>query len=305
MTDSSVAFSYGEAFERNLGLVTAPEQEKLAASLAVVAGCGGVGGLHAHTLARLGVGRFRLADFDTFSVANFNRQIGATVETVGRKKAEVTSAMVRSINPAAAVEVFDGGVTRENAGDFVRGAGVVVDGIDFFSLEARRLLFAAARRARVPVVSAGPLGFGATLHVFGPDGMSFDEYFDVYDGQDPFDQLVNFVLGLAPGALHTPYLDFRTVNPATGRGPSSIVGTQLAACLVGAESVRILLGRGPSRLAPAYLQFDAYRRILKTGRLPRGNRGLLQRLKRRVLLRRARALGWDVAVRARTDAGVT
>ena len=303
MTAPSVAFSYGEAFERNLGLVTLQEQEKLAGSLAVVAGCGGVGGLHAHTLARLGIGRFRLADFDSFSVANFNRQIGATVETVGKSKVEVTAAMVRSIDPAAAVEVFPGGVTRLNADDFVRGAGVVVDGIDFFSLEARRQLFAAARRAGVMAVSAGPLGFGATLHVFGPDGMSFDDYFDVHDGQDPFDQLVNFVLGIAPRALHAPYLDFRTVNPATGRGPSSIVGTQLAACLVGAESVRILLGRGPSRLVPAYLQFDAYRQILKKGRLLRGNRGLLQKLKRKVLLEQARALGWDKAVRERTAAG--
>lgn len=303
MTDSTVAFSYGEAFERNFGLVTREEQEKLGGSLAAIAGCGGVGGLHAHTLARLGVGRFRLTDFDTFSVVNFNRQIGATVETVGKNKAEVTAAMVLSINPTAAVEVFAGGVTRGNVDDFVRGAGAVVDGLDFFALEARRQLFAAARRAGATVLSAGPLGFGGTLHVFGPGGMSFDDYFDLHDGQDPFDQLVNFVLGLAPGALHAPYLDFRTVDPATGRGPSSIVGTQLAACLVGAEAVRILLGRGPSRLAPEYLQFDAYRRILKTGRLPSGNRGLLQRLKRIVLLRRARALGWDEAVRARTAAG--
>lgn len=297
-------FSAAEAFERNLGLVTREEQEKLGRSLAVIAGCGGVGGLHAHTLARLGVGRFRLTDFDTFSVANFNRQIGATMETVGKDKAAVTAAMVRSINPDAQIAIVPGGVTRENADDFVRGAGVVVDGIDFFSLAARRTLFAAARRAGIPAVTAGPLGFGATLHVFGPDGMSFDEYFDLRDGQDAFDQLVNFVLGLAPGALHARYLDYGTVNPTTGRGPSSIVGTQLAACLVGAESVRILLGRGPSRLAPAYLQFDAYRQLLKKGRLPRGNRGFLQRLKRKVLLGRARALGWDRAVRARAaDSG--
>ena len=52
-----------------------------------------MGGLHAHTLARLGIGHFRLADFDIFALANFNRQIGATVETVGKSKAEVTAAM--------------------------------------------------------------------------------------------------------------------------------------------------------------------------------------------------------------------
>lgn len=295
-------FTPADAFERNLGLVTREEQEKLGRSLAVIAGCGGVGGLHAHTLARLGVGRFRLTDFDTFSVANFNRQIGATMDTVGKDKAEVTAAMIRSINPDAEIAIAPGGVTRENADDFVRGAGVVVDGIDFFSLEARRELFAAARRAGVAAVTAGPLGFGATLHVFGPHGMSFDAYFDLRDGQGAFDQLVNFILGLAPAGLHLPYLDFGTVNPATGRGPSSIVGTQLAACLVGAESVRILLGRGPSREAPEYLQFDAYRRLLRTGRLPRGLRGSVQRLKRAVLVKRLRALGWEKSVRERMAA---
>lgn len=286
-------FSTADAFERNLGLITGEEQQKLARSLVVIAGCGGVGGLHAHTLARLGVGRFRLTDFDTFSVANFNRQIGATMETVGKDKAEVTAAMVRAINPDAEVAVVPGGVTRENADDFVRGAGVVVDGIDFFSLGARRELFAAARRAGIPAVTAGPLGFGATLHVFGPEGMTFDEYFDLHDGQGPFDQLVNFVLGLAPAGLHLPYLDLGTVNPATGRGPSSIVGTQLAACLVGAESVRILLGRGRSPEAPKYLQFDAYRHILRTGRLPHGIRGFAQKLRRTMLVKRLRAMGWE------------
>jgi molybdopterin/thiamine biosynthesis adenylyltransferase len=286
-------FSAADAFERNLGLITGEEQQKLARSLAVIAGCGGVGGLHVHTLARLGVGRFRVTDFDAFSVANFNRQIGATMETVGKNKAEVTAAMVRAINPEAEVAVVPGGVTRENADDFVRGAGVVVDGIDFFSLDARRELFTAARRAGISAVTAGPLGFGATLHVFGPDGMSFDEYFDLHDGQGPFDQLVNFVLGLAPAGLHMPYLDFETVNPATGRGPSSIVGTQMAACLVGAESVRILLGRGRSTEAPAYLQFDAYRRLLRTGRLPHGIRGFAQKLRRTMLVKRLRAMGWE------------
>jgi molybdopterin/thiamine biosynthesis adenylyltransferase len=298
MTEASAAFSYVEAFERNLGLVTREEQERLGRSVAAIAGCGGVGGLHAHTLARLGVGGFRLADADTFSVANFNRQIGATTESIGKDKTEVTAAMIRSINPDARITVVPGRVSRENADDFVRGAGVVVDGVDYFSLHARRRLYAAARRAGIPVLMAAPLGFGATLHVFGPRGMSFDEYFDLRDGQSTFDQLINFSLGLAPAGLHVRYMDYRTVNVETGRGPSSIVGTQMAACLVGAESVRILLGRGPSREAPEYLQFDAYRRILKTGRLPRGNRGFVQRLKKMVFVRRARSLGWDKAVAA-------
>jgi molybdopterin/thiamine biosynthesis adenylyltransferase len=299
------SFDPREAFERNFGLITRAEQDRLFSARVTIAGCGGVGGLHAHVLARLGIGRFRLADFDTFSVVNFNRQIGATVETVGKSKAKVTAAMIRSIDPTATIEILEEGVTAANADAFVAGADLVVDGVDFFALDGRRALFAAARRAGVPAITAGPLGFGATLHVFSPTGMSFDEYFDLADRQDPFEQLLNFVVGLAPGGLHVPYLDFATVNPATGRGPSSIVGTQLASCLVGAEAVRILLGRGPSPEAPRYFQFDAYRRKLKSGSLPRGNRSVVQRLKRAVLRKRARALGWDRALleRAKVQEG--
>ena len=98
-------FSPTEAFERNRGLISLAEQERLSSCLVAIAGCGGVGGLHAHTLARLGVGRFRLSDDDTFSLANFNRQIGATVRTLGSNKAAVTADMIRSINPEAHIEI--------------------------------------------------------------------------------------------------------------------------------------------------------------------------------------------------------
>jgi tRNA A37 threonylcarbamoyladenosine dehydratase len=104
-------FSPGEAFERNFGLITREEQNRLFSARVAIAGCGGVGGLHAHVLARLGIGRFRLADFDTFSVVNFNRQIGATVETVGKSKVAVTTAMIRSIDPLATIEILEEGVT--------------------------------------------------------------------------------------------------------------------------------------------------------------------------------------------------
>jgi molybdopterin/thiamine biosynthesis adenylyltransferase len=290
------AFSSAEAFERNLGLVTKEEQRRLEGSLVSIAGCGGGGGFHAHTLARMGVGRFRLADPDTFSVANFNRQIGATVDTVGENKAETTARMIRAIHPRADVEIFQGGLDRRNADRFVEGADLVADGIDFFAITARRLLFSAARRAGVPAVTAAPLGFSGTLHVFTPAGVSFDDYFGMRDGQEPLDQLVRFAVGLAPAGLHLPYLDLASVDPATGRGPSSVIGCQLASCLVGAEAVRILLGRGGVHAAPEYLQFDAYRRRLRTGRLRRGSRGVLQGLKRRLLMRRAVELGWGEAL---------
>jgi tRNA A37 threonylcarbamoyladenosine dehydratase len=57
-------FSYAQAFDRNIGWVTEPEQQLLRAKRIAIAGLGGVGGAHLLTLARLGIGGFHLADFD-------------------------------------------------------------------------------------------------------------------------------------------------------------------------------------------------------------------------------------------------
>jgi molybdopterin/thiamine biosynthesis adenylyltransferase len=290
-----VKFSSAEAFERNIGLISSVEQKTLSDSLVAIAGCGGVGGLHAHTCARLGIGRFRITDADTFSVPNVNRQIGATAHTIGMKKVQVTAEMIRSINPDALVEVSDGFIAADNAAAFVSGADLVIDGVDFFALSARRQLFAAAWQGNVPALTAAPLGFSATLHVFARGGMSFDDYFDMNDGQEPFEQLMRFIVGLAPAALHLPYMDLSSINIESGRGPSSILGSQMAATLAGGEAIAILLKRRLAMLAPEYLQFDCYRQILRKRNLSGGNRNWLQRIKRKILTKKFRALGLDRA----------
>jgi len=172
---------------------------------------------------------------------------------------------------------------------------LVFDGVDFFALSARRQLFAAAWQAGIPALTAAPLGFSATLHVFASGGMSFDDYFDLTDEQETFEQLMRFIIGLAPAGLHLPYMDLSSVNIESGRGPSSILGSQMAASLAGGEAVAILLNRRSPMLAPEYLQFDCYRQVLRRGRLRGGNKNLAQRLKRILLTRKFRSLGLDKA----------
>src|SRR5579864_3570032 len=103
-------FSYDEAFSRHRGLIDPGEQEKLRRSRVAIAGMGGVGGIHLLTLARLGIGAFTIGDFDRFDIVNFNRQAGATTETIGLPKAAVMESMARSINPELRVTRFDAGV---------------------------------------------------------------------------------------------------------------------------------------------------------------------------------------------------
>ena len=123
-------FSYDAAFDRNIGWVTEWEQQALRAKRVAIAGMGGVGGVHMLTLARFGVGAFSIADFDRFDIINFNRQIGANVNTIGRPKAEVLDEMAHAINPEIRVRRFDQGIDDSNIDAFLADADVFIDGLD-------------------------------------------------------------------------------------------------------------------------------------------------------------------------------
>ena len=101
------SWTWDAAFARNLGLVSRDEQARLRQSTVAIAGAGGVGGGHALSLARQGIGGFRLADPDTFSVSNVNRQLGARVSSLGLNKAEEMRRMVLDINPDARVATWE------------------------------------------------------------------------------------------------------------------------------------------------------------------------------------------------------
>ena len=280
------SFDYSTAFSRNIGWVSVEEQARLRAKRVAIAGLGGVGGLHLLTLARLGVGAFSLAEFDRFELHNFNRQAGATLSNVGRPKLDVLIEMAMDINPSLDLRRFPAGVTRANVDDFLRGADVYVDGLDFFAFEARTFTFGACARLGVPATTAAPLGMGVALLNFLPGKMTFEEYFG-FEGQPESEQALRFLLGLSPAMLQRTYLaDLSRVNLPEHRGPSTIVACQLCAGVAAAQTLKILLHRGKVVAAPWGLQFDAYRnRMVRTWR-PGGNANPLQRIALAVARRR-------------------
>ena len=275
MTD----FAYDEAFSRNLGWLTAAEQQRLRGARVAIAGMGGVGGAHLLTLARLGVGAFHLADFDHFDLANFNRQAGSMVSTLGQAKVEVLGRMAQDINPELELRAFPDGVHDGNRDDFLDGVDLYVDSLDFFAFTARRQVFAACERKGIPAITAAPLGMGCAFLAFVPGSMSFEDYFAL-EGHDEFEQGLRFLLGLAPARLHQSYLvDPSRVRLDLRQGPSTIMACQLCAGIAATEALKLLLGRGPVRAAPRGLHFDAYTGRLVHTHVRLGNRHPLQRLK--------------------------
>ena len=255
-------FSYPEAFSRNIGWVTREEQEKLRGARVAIAGMGGVGGIYAVTLARLGVGKFHLADFDTYDIANFNRQVGAMMSTRGKAKVEVIADMVRDINPEAEITIFPHGVDAASLPAFLDGVDLYVDGLDFFVFDIRQKTFAACAERGVPSTTVAPLGMGAAVLNFLPGQMTFEEYFQWGDRPEN-EKAIRFLVGLSPAGLHRSYLV----------DPSAVNFAERAT-----QARKILLKRGKVLAAPHALQFDPFRNTMAHTWRPGGNKNPIQRI---------------------------
>jgi len=284
--DTTEPFDYATAFSRTIGWITRAEQAKLRSRRVAIAGLGGVGGSHLLTLTRLGIQSFNLADLDRFGTENFNRQAGAFLSTVGQPKVDVASRMARDINPDLDINKFPDGVTVDNMEQFLSGVDLYVDGLDFFVLDIRARLFALCAERGIPAITAAPLGMGAAVLAFLPGQMTFEEYFRL-EGKTLDEQLLRFMVGLAPAVLHQGYLvDPSAVDLVNHRGPSTPMACEICAGIAGTQALKILLGRGKVLAAPHGLHFDAYRNKLARTWRPGGNSNPLQRLLLSVARRR-------------------
>ena len=77
-----------ERLQRTIALLGKEKAERVFGASVMVIGCGAVGGYALEMVARLGFGKIRAVDFDRFEASNINRQILATISTIGCKKCE-------------------------------------------------------------------------------------------------------------------------------------------------------------------------------------------------------------------------
>ncbi len=125
----------------------------------LVVGVGGVGPYAAEMIARAGVGRMTLADADTVSPSNINRQLVALHSTVGRPKVEVLAERLRDINPRIEVHAVNEYIRDEATARLLDAAhyDYVVDAIDTLSPKLALIVETLARG--LPLVSS--MGAGA------------------------------------------------------------------------------------------------------------------------------------------------
>lgn len=285
------AFDYNQAFNRNLGVVSPDEHQQLRNATVAIAGMGGVGGDYLVSLVRAGVGGFHLAEFDEFELANFNRQYGANTQTIGRRKLDVMVEYALQINPDLRIETFPDGINEGNIDAYLSGVDLAIDAIDAFAVDMHPLLVNAATARGLATIAAVPLGLGAGVLAFGPQGMPYADYFAITPNMSEDEKIVQFMLGFAPEMYHLKYLDPKFINLKARKGPSSIAGCKLCTGFITTQALVALLHPEALRCVPWYTYLDARVSRFVHKKLWMGNRNPLQQLKSYVAKKRLEKLG--------------
>jgi molybdopterin/thiamine biosynthesis adenylyltransferase len=245
-------------FERNRGVLTASQQQRLKDARVLVVGTGGIGGTAALALARAGVGHFTLVDFDAFELSNLNRQMVCHEGTLGQNKAAATAAAIFGINPQATVEVLQEVVPLTEMNGLVGGHDLVFPAADDFAYSI--MIFRACMRSGIPAVLAVPSGLWAMVSVLAPQGPTLERLLGLpegldYDGlrplfHDPFYRLASFFYVLAAGWRREYQREFVDQGaPLAQLAPVVWSAGSLAAL----EGVKVLTGVGRVVAAPRYL----------------------------------------------------
>jgi tRNA A37 threonylcarbamoyladenosine dehydratase len=152
MTDESrPEISSKERFSRIELMLGRAACERLGQAGVMVAGLGAVGSYATEGLARAGIGRLWLVDFDRLAPSNINRHLLALGSTVGQLKSEAARERVREINPECRVQAIQGFIGPETVKDYLaEGPDLVIDAID--SLNPKVELIAACRSAEIPLI---------------------------------------------------------------------------------------------------------------------------------------------------------
>lgn len=133
--DEILAFGKGDAFQRDMleralyGRHTPGVQKTLAEACVGVAGLGGLGSNAAISLARMGIGKLVLVDFDVVDPTNINRQ-AYVIKHIGRKKTDCIKEIIEEVNPFIQVEIHNKYLDTVSSREVFAGCQVVVEAFD-------------------------------------------------------------------------------------------------------------------------------------------------------------------------------
>jgi adenylyltransferase/sulfurtransferase len=179
-----------ERYARHIVLrdIGGPGQQKLKAARVLVVGAGGLGSPLIAYLAAAGVGAIGVADDDTVSLSNLQRQIVHDTAAIGTRKTQSAGVAVARINPHVKYEPWPVRITPANAFALISMYDIVADGSDNF--DTRYCVADVCEEFHRPLVTAAVGQFDASIttlkpYLRGPDGALYPRYRDLFPQKPP------------------------------------------------------------------------------------------------------------------------
>jgi molybdopterin/thiamine biosynthesis adenylyltransferase len=172
---------------KNQNAISEIEQQTLSKKNVAIVGCGGLGQYTASLLARLGICRLTIIDFDVFDETNLNRQQFATVDNIGKYKVSETQGILHLINPDVVITPHITRFTEENGASLLSGHDLVIDALD--SIPDRLLLQKVCKDIGIILISAAVGGWYGQLMVIRPGDDTLREVYKNIDSGDIVSEL--------------------------------------------------------------------------------------------------------------------
>ena len=231
------------------------ELDKIMNTTVAIAGLGGVGAITAELLSRWGIKKFRLLDKDKYEPTNLNRQLFATTKTLGQYKVDVAAKRIREINPHAKIEmIIKDRINNENGHKFLKGADILIQTTDSPS---SLLFYKIAQQYKVPVVNGYATVTGGYVSVY---DYRFSKCYSL------FEKIKDYLKwrGMKKITQMTPE-ELDKLDKKWGHGITASINfvTNTVGCLIVAEAIKLLSGRGKVVKYPYQIEFDLFKPYLK------------------------------------------
>jgi len=255
---------YSDLTQRNIGLLSEEQQNRLKTSCIAVFGVGGLGGVISEILARCGVGSIKIVDNDTFDATNLNRQIFAFRDTLGQDKIEVTEKFLKKINSQLIIEKYKE-ATEDNIEKILKNTDVAILALD--SIKPIIIISRSCGQLNIPLVEGWALPFG-NVRVFTAQTPSLEEAYNMPTkgkeissiSQKDFKELKNYMLSTLKNikGIDKFYPPLAIQRIMEGKIPSFAPMVWLTSVLMSLEAIKIILKWGDISLAPAFSLYDPF-----------------------------------------------
>ena len=212
-----------ERYSRNIGVITADEQQILSQKAVCVIGCGGLGGGVIENLVRMGVGKLTVVDSDVFDVTNLNRQVLSNENNIGKAKAAEAAEQMNLINSGTEITPIQVKLTEENCTRIIAGHDLVIDAVD--NIKTRILLEAACEKEQITLIHGAIGGWSGQVAAIRPGDKLIS---NIYGSQIDEDK-------------HECDLDADAVIDTSSGNPSFTAATVSA--IQSAEAIKVLLDK--------------------------------------------------------------